>query len=634
MRKRIIVLAALALAGCSDTAPTDPGAVYRPQFSQSSHVSEFFAFLSPVPPGSQTPTGVFHPYADPRLEICQVVSADQCTYVTHATLSDGGAGIDPLSVSTGQYQTNWTNLNGLPRGTYRLTVEAKPLNSSSAPEHLGTVEVELTATGGSGLQVGGNTLPIKFTILVGAFCEFDGCEEFAVDNTTGGQFILDENGTVGDFGIQFDPGFLCGPNQTNCADGSIVVTIERYSGPERCIPVTYDAIQIESCITIRAQPFGVKVSGVTIGMCIEPFGDEYANTGHLRVLKVKEDEAGTIVPGDITDLNAQVSSSFFFECDEEFVPSVNIGSTDAPASRLSRLAHAAADVLRPIARLLTPSPLHARFGRGPVIASLEDFSRIGPVIPVRAEFDQDNGVGFPGTLLTGNEAPRVRVLATTAPGGTYATTGDVGVGDVRVVFTPEVDPAETVYTDNDGYALASWTIGSVADNPHALVAEVFYPDVSGLNPADMPGDDFPNFLTPWATHTFTAIAQEFNVYFLSPLGTSSGGQPNVTTVSPSVRVCGPLAEGATNAAGQTCAASLTQWLTAPELTRKGDAWTTAWKTTKETINDSLYRIDVVVNGYSTGGFLVRRGGGGGSDPAGTYQFQQGSNLPLKFTLER
>jgi hypothetical protein len=253
---------------------------------------------------------------------------------------------------------------------------------------------------------------------------------------------------------------------------------------------------------------------------------------------------------------------------------------------------------------------------------------------VRAEFDQDNGVGFPGTQLTGTSAPRVRVLATTAPGGTYATTGDVGVGDIRVVFTPEVDPAETVYTDNNGYALASWTIGSVADNPHTLDAAVFYPDVSGLNPADMPGDDFPNFLTPWATHTFTAIAQEFNVYFLSPLGSSSGGQPNVTTVTPSVRVCGPLAEGATNAAGQTCDAALTKWLEAPVLSRKGDAWSTAWKTTKETIDDSLYRIDVVVNGYSTGGFLVRRGGGGGSDPLGTYQFQQGSNLPIKFTLER
>jgi hypothetical protein len=625
------LLLLFVLAGCSDRAPTDPAQTAATQLSSSSHNSEYFAFLVPVPTGAVAPTGVFHEYAFPVLDVCRV-ETDGCVPVASTSLTTRSTpNIDLLAVHdfNEYYYGYWRNLDELPRGFYRLSVSARPLNSPGVPlRHLGETTIELVSSGEAALVTSADTLLIKFRVLVGAFCEStENCDEVAFDNATGGEHVFEDAESGGTLGMQFEPGFMCGANQTNCADGRVVVTVHRYRGPERCIPVTYDAIQWESCITIRVEPYGVQVSGVTVGVCIEPRADPYAVSGHLRLLKVREDQAGAVMPGEIVDLNATLTGDYFFECNDEFEGTIEIGASEA-AGPWSRVASSAGRLL---GRLLTPAPAHAFFHKGPFVASLEDFSRLGPVLPVRAEFDRDGGVGFPDAPLSADASPRARVLATRIPGTTnddYVLAGDRGVADVAVTFAPAAGPSAVVYTDGDGYASASWTLGPAASNPQLLTAHVGYPD------ALYPNGDFPNYPTAWASHTFTAYAQEFYAYFLAPLGSTSGGGANVATVQPGVRVCGPLASSATYGPGQPCDAASTLMLPAPALTRDRSAWQTAWKTDKNTKNNSLYRIDVIVNGYPTGGFLLRRGGGGGSDPVGTYQFQTGSNLPIKFTLER
>jgi hypothetical protein len=637
MRRSIVVVIGVVLfAACQDQGPRLPSGGALPQYSMQNN--SFFGFIAPVPPGSTVPAGDFHAFAAPEVRICRVtndtctpvVTADMSTTTTHSGSST--LGLVTVDLDSEQYQTNWSGLNALrnsdPTAVYRIHVWAAPI--SGAPlQFMGTAEVALASGTSAPIVASGNTLPIKVTILVGAFCEDDDCSEFLISNDNGGTVLLTEAGNI--LGIDFGDGdFIdCDDPNTPCV-GEIVVSVSRYRGPDRCIPTetTYPgmhAIHWESCTTVRVAPYGVKVKNVEVGVCIDPRADTYAASGHLRLLKVRETEAGVVMPATVVDLNAVLAADFFFDCGDEFDPGAQASA--GASGVLSRLASHAAHALRPVAALLGPSPLHARRSKGPFVASLEDFSRLGTVLPVTAFFDlsRDNAVGLEHTELSESSAPRVRVQTTRIPGSDYFLVTEARpVAGVAVLYTATAGggSAGLAYTDAQGWATASWTLGGVADNPQTLLAEVGYPDASFQN------GDFPNPLTPWATHTFTATAVTYTVYFQSPLGTSGAPGPNVTDISPSVRVCGPLDPATASAApGQSCA-SVHATLPAPTL--KNGVWETAWKSDKSTLSDSLYRIDFMVNGVAIGAVLARRGGGGGGlDPEGTYQFQNGSNVPVK-----
>ncbi|CAN5759021.1 hypothetical protein BH23GEM9_BH23GEM9_37760 [soil metagenome] len=637
MRRSLCVLGVLFLASCQDQGPRLPGGA-GPQFSLSSN--PYFGFTSPVPPGSSVPVGDFHQFAQPRLTICKVSGAS-CNFMYESTLtSSTSSSLQVISrnMVAGTYEAGWTNLNALrnsdPSAIYTLTVHARPFTGGSE-EFLGEIRVALTNVNGAVLA-NGNTLPVKFTIKVGAFCLDDDCEEVYVDNTSGGNIIVEQLGSqdIGTLGLSLPPNFLCGENETDCDEGAVVLTIRRYRGPDRCIPVSYNAIQWEACVEVRAEPYGVKVSGVKVGICFDNRAERYADTGHLRLLKVKEDQNNVVLPGTVEDLNASFDAGFFMQtCGPEWNPDLGQASA-APVDALSRFASRAADALRPIAALLAPRPLHARLrsSRGPFVASLEDFSRLGLVLPVASTFDRDNAAGLENTLLPASSQPRVRVMTTTIPESSYATDPHFGVSDVQVTFSVTQGggshPAAAVTTDAQGYAVASWTLGPGSQNPQKLLAAVGYPAV------DFQDGSFPNPTSSWTTHTFTATALQYTVSFLSPLGDGSSTGNITSGIAPSVRICriaNPAA--ASTAPGQGCAAPDALVLTLT-TSLKGGVWETAWKSDKNTIGDSLYRIDVMLNGVAIGSVLARRGGGGGGiDPAGTYQFQNGSNIPIKLAVK-
>lgn len=655
MRRSLVVLGVLFLAACQDQGPRLPAGAGGPQFSMNP--GDYFGFTSPVPPGAVVPPGVFNPLADPLLEICRIDGAT-CTPVISATLTAGSSGaigtLTPISVTSTEYETEWGGLNALrnanPSARYRVAVSARPLVGFQQNRILlGSVELGLAASSGAAITKPGNTWPLKFVIRVGAFCQEVDCDESYVP-PTGGQIVLDEvidGQTIkGTLGIDF-PGGFCDPSNPQCANG-VLVSVQRYRGPEACIPLSHDAIQWESCVTIRVAPYNVQVNNVQVGLCIDSRADSYALSGHLRMMKVKENEAGTeVLPATVQDLNAVIDPSFFFECGPEFEPTVEIGQADGEHGVFSRLAGRALHALRPVASLIGPRPLHAKRGKGPFVASLEDFSRVGAVLPVEAAFDlaRDNASAMQSTTLAPSASPRVRVLANRIPGSSYTLINETRpVEGVEVNFTATAGggspaaPGETVLTGTDGWATATWTLGLAANNPQKLLASVLYPPTMVGLPRN---GDFPNPAAAWASYTFTATATQYTVYYQSPIGSGGAPGPNVTNIAPRVRVCGPLANpsAATTAPGQTCAGNV--HVTLPTPTIKSGSWDTAWKSDKATVQNTLYRIDVVIGSGdiatlpSIGSVLVRRGGGGGGiDPSGTFQFQNGSNIPVKFIVNQ
>jgi hypothetical protein len=663
MRRSLVVVALLVVAGCQDQGPRlrDGGAL--PQFSHL-QTNPMFGFLSPVPPGTTLPTGEFHAYAAPEVSICRetgtgcdlLVTATLTTSTTHS----GSSTLDLVSIpgSKDQYQTNWRGLNALrnasPNDVYRIKVRAAPLSGGSL-QFMGQARVTLgTSTSSDVVEVSGNTLPVKFLILIGAFCVDDDCTEALVSGEDAIPFA-DNGGNY--LGIEvLDDDFIdCTMAGDNCPS-EVHLTVSRYKGPDRCIPLEGNTIQWETCVTVRTIPYGVKFqpNTVKITLCFDPRAESYVDSKHARLLKQREDKDGNILANHVVDLNGELTPDSFFDCGDDFEPEVFQTGSMRGDDVFSRLAARTANILRPMAALLAPRPLHAKRRTGfKVSSSVDGFSRIGLAMPVVAHFGPATISGLENTLLPDASQPWARVLGTqfadfceTHPDQDYPCTpavypaifADRGVHDVRVEFAVLSGggsvPAGPVLTNGEGYAKASWTLGPASQNPQQLKAKVGYP-----TPFLNQNGNFENPQTPWATHTFTATALEYAVFFLSPLGNDGSTGPNVTNIAPRVRVCGPLADpaNATAEPGQTCVGNVHVVLPNPVL--KSGAWETPWKSDKATVTNSLYRIDVFFGNAgdgsqpAIGSVLARRGGGGGGiDPDGTYQFQNGANIPVKFKV--
>jgi hypothetical protein len=671
MRRSLVVVALLVVAGCQDQGPRLREGGGLPQFSHLQS-NPFFGFLSPVPPGTTLPTGDFHAYAAPEVSICREETGG-CTPVVTATLTtttthSGSSTLDLVTIpgSKDQYQTDWKGLNALrnasPAAVYRIKVRASPLSGGSL-QFMGQARVTLGASNASDVvSVSGNTLPIKFLILVGAFCVDQDCTEVAVES--GDYVFLDKDGDP-IVGVQVGVNFiLCTPG-VDCPT-QVVWSVSRYRGPDRCIlfdDPTINSLQWEACVTVRSEPYGVRfIPGQVVAtLCIDPAAAPFVESGHARALKMSESIEGHPLPKEVVDLNAELAEPNFFNCADWEPEPEFLGTRARGDDMFSRLAARTASILRPMAALMAPRPLHAKRRTGSVAFSVDGWSRVGLAMKLTADFGPSTIGGLQNTLLPAASQPWARVLGTKfdnfclthgqkdepdflcTPAVYPAVFADRGVHDVRVEFEVPANGGggsvpggiQQVLTDGDGYAKASWTLGSASQNPQRLDARVGYPAPLFIYEA---GNYFPNSDIPWATHTFTATALDYAVFFLSPLGNDGSTGPNVTNITPRVRVCGPLADpaNATATPGQTCGDNV-QGLPTPVL--KSGAWETAWKSDKETVTNSLYRIDVYFGNAgdgsqpAIGSVLARRGGGGGGiDPSGVYYFQNGANIPVKFKV--
>jgi hypothetical protein len=617
MRRCIVVLGLLLLAGCQDQGPRHQG-VPLANLEGIEDVNPFFFWQSPVPPGSPTGTGDFYATLAPVVTICRQGEGNTCAPISWS--ADGAApapaAMAAVNLTDEQYQVNWKDLASHPRGAYTITVAVDG-------KRLGAVAVNLTDGGGSGLNFGGNTVPIKFRIEVGALCyDEEGCGEKAI-GPTGGVLIIDnERENTGTGGLNI-------PADVVAAGEVVVFHMRRYHGPQACLPLNEAGarldgqplpagvkyIQYEACYILRTVPEIERFTqAVELGMCLDrhAFYPE-ADQNQLIAVKGTEAEAApgdTIVDPATLKTLERVDSDTWMECEEPEV----IASLEVDESRLGRLASRAGQLLSPIGRFLSPRPAHARRrGKGPFTVIADDFSRVGPVRPVVVTYENVDQVGLPNQLLE----PRPTVIVKSHIMGT-------GVFDVPVSFTEigtsSVDSPE--YTDEQGYARAAWTLGDAGN--YSLEAKVWY---HGL--AD---GRFPNYETPLATKTFTAIASTHKAYYMSPLGDGTSASGNLTGVTTRVWVCGPLP--AVNAAC-TAPGSTQLQLTAPKLDSSKSFWQTAWKPARNTAS-GLYRIEVRLGTLPTGAVIGkhygRRGGGGGTDENGFRQFNSDSNIPVKYQV--
>jgi hypothetical protein len=614
MRRVTAVLGILLLAACQDQVqgPLHQGVPVRNLLGVEA-VNPFFFWQSPVPPGSKTGTGAFYATLQPEIKICQQVENGGCTLISW---SADGAAVNTFAVATvnlaeEQYQVEWNSVKDHPRDAYTIKV-------SVGDKVLGSVGVNLTDGGGSGLNYGGNTVPIKFRIEVGALCyEEPGCGEAAI-GPTGGVLIIDnETGITGTGGLKI-PADVVGVGEV------VVFHMRRYKGPQPCLPfneagakldggdlpagVKY--IQYEACYILRTEPEITRFAqAVEVGMCLDRHAyypeDEQDQLIAVKGTEVEGAPGDTIVaPGTLKTLE-RVDSDLWMVCEEP----EDIASVGADDRRLDGLASRAGQLLSPIGRFLAPRPAHARRrGKGPFTVLAEEFSRVGPVRPVVVTYENVDQVGLPNQVLT--PAPTVIVKSQITK---------AGVSGVPVSFTPTtvLSTAYNEFTDASGYARASWTLGNPGS--YRLDTRVWYhgSHVGG----------FPNYGIPLATKTFTAVASTYKAYFMSPLGDGTSASSNLTGITSSVFVCGPLP-----AAGAECGSTPAE-LPAPKLDSSGEFWQTAWKPTKN-VADGLYRIEVRRNGHAIGKHYGLRGTGGGTDENGYRQFNSDSNIPVKYQISQ
>jgi hypothetical protein len=273
--RRFLVPAALGLAlvACQDQSP-EPVRNVTPAHAlvQNGH----FFFLPPLAP-KPSPTGTFNDNFYPEVEICYLNSTRDACDATKALLGtftrDFGTFDEKVFVVSGQhYGLDWsTSLFGIGNGKYvRLTVRAglgSPIIFGYVDLYLDTNGKNLAnapANGAVGVR-NGSTLAVKFRIEDGALCGNNPeCEEGFL-TPAGGTFTLPD----GTAGLQADAG--------DVQSGSANVVIERYRGPDACLPTDYP--QYEACIRITVFGTITITPGalIDVGFCPEADGTDYIN---------------------------------------------------------------------------------------------------------------------------------------------------------------------------------------------------------------------------------------------------------------------------------------------------------------------------------------------------------------------
>jgi hypothetical protein len=621
MRRAFVVLGVLVLTACQDQGPGHRNMPISSSVGSNQVDNPFFQWQSPVPPGEPAGTGDFYATLDPVVTICQ--NGSTCTGINWSADNSAPApsAVAVANTTTERYEINWSNVNSHDRGYYTISVTV-------LGKLVGEVTIQLTSTGGSGLDFSGNTVPIRFRIEVGALCYGEvGCAEQLI-GPGGGVIILDpEDETTGTGGLNVPAGAV---------NDFVVFHMNRYHGPQPCLPfdasnATLDGqplpagvsyIQYEACYTLRTVPeIGTFAEAVAVGMCLDQWADNPVDRlDQLIAVKGKEialTPTDTVVdPTTLVTMPAAPDDGWMSCLDPTEIAMLYEGG-----DRMDRLASRAERLLAPLGRLLSPKPAYAKKRRGstgPFTRLAAEFSRAAPVRPVTISYANVDQTGLENQLLQ----PKPAVIVESAVPGVVHK-GVVGVPVQLVPSGASTVAASPIFTGLDGWARADWTLAGAGS--YTLNATVGY---FGLNLPNSYGG-FPNVNAPLATKQFTAVASTYHAYFMSPLGDGSSSNGNLTTVATRVYVCGPLSGVG---GGCTGAGSSEVRLDDPKLDRSGDFWQSAWKPNKN-VAAGLYRIEVrLTDGARIGYHYGRRGSGGGTDEVGIRQFNNESNVPIKYTI--
>ncbi len=580
MRKLAALVAVASIVACDGRGMVGPTGVAGPNHAMVQAGNDHFFFLPPLVKSTQSPNGEFNPNLAPVVEVCRVTSST-CDLVARFSMTAGTHG-ETVTVNALEehYKVNWnTGLYAIQAGVYRISVRTAA--SDVAHTLLGSQDIDVTSTGRSASDKPnirkGQTLPIKFRIEYGALCSTDGCLETSV-GIAGGTFTLEDSIAGADFPDGAIP----------ASAGRVNLIIERFTDhTTACLPTNYP--QYEGCYRFRTEPHVTFNELVTVGICLDP--SAHAIEAQLELQKWDEVDPALLISLPRTTVD-------FLGC-EDFQLS------QGPSTLAGQLARAGGWLLSPLARMFTPDAAYAGVIT-PYGGKLSDFSRIGWVRPLQINALPAGASSSVGTALT--PSPSVRV--------TSARTGALVEG-VPIAWSVtlgggSVSPAAGI-TGVDGVMSTTWVLGALPGANRAMA--------TGSNPRPT----WPGRPGVWGTTAFNATAIALPVYravFMTPIGTATTGSENAyIDLAPSVTVCA-LSAGACVEAVATLATD------APDLLVR--VYQAKWNTPK-TLPHGFYRVTVSVEGKAIGSIDIeadskKKEGEG-------FQFEVGSTLPIKFSIE-
>jgi hypothetical protein len=430
MRQVVLVVAALgALVGCRDVQRISAPARISADFSDGTvaNGNPHFFLLPPLVPMPSF-SGVFNSALRPVVEICQLnVDVSNLPLGCNLTLPAIIPGIVQLDLVDQQYWVDWDTgalgvglLTSAPLLFYRIQVRVAPGGTA-----VGFADVAVVSNGGA-LQnvntgqyiglVGGRTLPIKFRLESGAFCQTTDCFEGTV-GTAGGTFLT----STALAGTLFPPGAL---NQ------DVLLVIDRVD-QQPCVPA--DVPQFKGCYRFSADPRPPQFNTpVIVAMCVDAPGLSHAQHDLLHIYQSD--------PGLPVQSLLNVPAPFL-PCD----PGHLIGS---------RLPRGLRELARFLDRMLLPTTLHA--AHTGVGGSTTSYSVFGWALP--AQLSSNDG---------DNQAAAVGSAVATAPSVVVKDSSGAPVAGATVTFTVVAGGGSitnpVAVTGTDGIArVGSWMLGRQA----------------------------------------------------------------------------------------------------------------------------------------------------------------------------
>jgi hypothetical protein len=449
-----------------------------------------FFFLPPV--DRPQSNGEFNPNLATDVEICEwnrafAGDSDPLTDPCVSVLESFGTSEIAVQLNAEQYKVNWhiRRTSGIQLGQlYAIRVLASGVPLGSAEVVIGRngrqARQFASSLGGGVIPLNRNqTLPIKYRIEYGLFCESD-CVEVAVSNEDGGTVTNPGE----DVGATFPPDFL--PEGTE--DVTVIVEEIELEPGEQCLGDIAVLTTSGRCIRFDTEPRldDDFEEDVVVGICPDdsdvPTGVDPANFMIHRFDPANAGQGVDELPG---------AAAPFLDCS-----GFNISLLDG--GPFSRFANAGWTALK---RLIGPAPLSARDeGFGGVTSRFSYFQWALPIDIVAAS--PTSQTAAPGQSVAD---PTVQVLTAHNHGGAP----QVPAPDQDVTFE-FLDPAGTslgtvtVQSDGTGYASVPWTLTSDLGT-HTVVASAFNAaDVVFTAEAALFADSYEVLSASWTSSTSPA----------------------------------------------------------------------------------------------------------------------------------
>ncbi len=457
MKKVTIAALFLVLAGCEEAALTDPAAELfspsAPSFALAQTGGDHFFFLPPLGQGGMS--GEFNPALLTEVRICAW---------NRTAASDGNPLTDPctsvltsfdsneIQVGADAYQVNWSvrNTNGIQLGDlYAIQVLASGVA-------IGYLEVVIgrnarqardfaAAAGGAVALVQNQTVPVRYRIENGLFCQGD-CFEATVTQE-GGNFITQDQ----QIGVAIGPDAL--PPGTE--DVTLIIEELPLAPGEACLGNLAMLTTTGSCIRFDTEPklVGGFAEGVVVGICFDASGvPAGVDPDNFAIHRFDPDNPA----GPVEELPSAAAP--FLDCS---------GAVALSGGPVSRFVQAGFQSLR---RLASPKPLIAGdLGFGGVTSNFSHFQWALPIeIQAAAPLAQ---TAAPGAQVPAD--PKVRILTSHFHGSApqVPVPGQAVTFEFFDVASSSLG-SSTVQSDVDGYASVPWVL-TMTPGTHTVVASAF-----------------------------------------------------------------------------------------------------------------------------------------------------------------